>query len=846
MEATRDERLESQQLRLLRLMEFGRRQNEMRSTKLEAADQRQESNKENRLSEQVNCFYSSGSSGFGSGESQSSTRKESPSEQIESDNGSPTSPIGAERREFDYSTLCRDEFSSFIEGSDLSDIQQQSAGPTLVGLDDSMGRNKDDLLDFYIKRVECLLRLTRGDRNVTMDEVFGEPHEQIKVSEENRTRVEFSDIKQKPRKELKVIQEIQFTSCDSDEEIEAESNRRKIEVELQRHSIEDNFRSILWAPQSTPSLDWTKSHSLDEPRDEVLKSSKEELRAAIVESLLSIEAIRSKRDMPNHLVSLIDQYLDKFLLGYLEYQRQLKSSAEFARDWRQNWFFAYRNDASQDQENQEPKSSKRPKIESNQCDLLRYSTLILSKRMPVTLTYLASDSDLNEPIERLYSIENPTEIPKRQAKGDLVDICQLLLANDFIPDDDYEDSPTRIDGKRKRRPRGKDFHVGYESSCLLEAQTDASSIQFSAYGYNIGLAKCRVPSSPRKLAQIRESILRKFAQIFNVKSRPKICAGEFEDEQVRFAIKPANVDLANRLKVIQFCGKLSGSLPIKVTWFRLSQAEGGSEQVDISDIFGANFKQGQRSRIKRLDRGPTSEDERSGWSIGLRANYDYEYQTDWSSWFRFRRSQNDILFEIRDPSDQFDFNRTYKCVIENYCSRQECQFRLTKQAQEEANEAMLRLRRLNAVKETPVGDPSSRAILRTWSQRTLNRPACSTTSVDFNGLIEPTELEIRREPELASNWRAGVSGESTVDKIDENFPYHPKNLLKRLKENKYSLTFQNVVGQGQSYELKLEDRLEVSLPEDTKSSSISSKASTQFNPSEEAIVQVSFASSHVA
>lgn len=789
---------------------------------------------------------SSASSGFGSSssgaESQSSTMNGSQASQChsrsdttdrlrraeassdssgDSKSATPTSqhsgkcfePNYSMHNDLQYSTLCRDEFSSFIEGSgdtnpsDLSQPDRPSErldyGPEAwrssrlpdraldderryMGPSDEFGEPKLDALDIYIKRVECLLRLSRGDRGISMEDALGTSAKSIQLNKTQPTQLEFTPVKSKEEHGLKVIQEFTTSALDSDDE-KAES-----EGELQSQVVSDNFRSILWAPQSSPELNWSMSAESEQSDTVSLRFTRNQLREFILDKFESLLGAKAS------LVSVVDEQLGQFLDTYSDYQRALRSSVQLANDWRQNWLFDYgaKSSSGQEQEvNVDSLCNKRQKMDNTRIELLSYPTLVLSKRAPVLLTYLTTEPC--ETIDRLYASDYLDDCSKMTSNSKL-DVCNLLLMDDFECED-YEDAwaAGRPDGKRKRKTRRKRLTVDYESSC---SGANDPTRGFSAYGYSFQFGRMAGLRADR----LRERVLSKFGHLFS-RVRPKSLGPEFDDDNVRFVVELANVELVNCLPVIQFCAKFSGCLPIKVSWFRvIEDGSNRDREIDISDILRPQLDQTRNIKIRQMQSGPTSESEQSGWPIGLRASYDYEYQTEWSSWFRFRRFHNEILFEIRNPNEEFDFDRTYKCVIENYCSRQERTFKLTRSPDlVEAPTGSL-VSRLNKVKRRPVGEPSSKAILRTWSQRTLNRPTCSTTSVNFDGLVEATDTSDRVESsrsDLPNVDSCGSMSRKTLTrshteaaKIDKTFPYHPENLLRRLQENKYSIRHQTISG----------------------------------------------------
>lgn len=909
-------------------------------------------------------------------------------------NGEPTATSDSRHaaNEFDYSTLCRDEFSSFIpvnsrpiDGLARSsvdrtltepirvqvNVQKPMGGPVLVGVHNesndcarlesyhssensysggsdvyelqhessscitsssrndtetsvdkelvvvndqfsdtnsiklSTDDNLSEMLDVYLERVESLLRLSRGDKTVSLKEAFG--GDEIEVSEEFKTGIEFSPIQQKHPK-TRVLQEVKMIEMTLDDEEEEES--QQVQCDIERKVIEADFKAMLFAsPQTSAKLSWGQE-SIDIPvkqtnsdnSQEDFVQQRERLESSILNRLLDDDF--KIANTSSDLVNAVKRHVSEFVENYNSYQKELKAETSFATDWHQNWLFAFKRPPELAPAGRDG-GAKRARMSSTECyddnfepnlvsersatnqmDLIKYSTLILSKFKPVKLTYLTTKTSQNieegcEKADRMIreSIEACYEAQELRLKELQVlaletsrqtDACRLLLC-EF--DDDDEDGDSGSDyydeddesndhsnqrvryGKLKRKcsargkrliRKGRALLISYDSSLLIQ-KCAGNKFTFSSYGY---LFQCKIATfegfclSEEKSRRMREEILRKLKEkvrfnksatttTTNCDNNAKAIA---RNERIKFLVGAKNVALVNTLPVIQFCVKVSGSLPIKVSWFRVDDEE------EISSIHntGTDQRAARRSRTKIREGsiGVAQVD----WPIEMQANFDYEYQTEWSSWLRFKRCQGDILFEIRDGNLEKDYNKTYKCVVENYCSREECSFSLTKRATSPEiystdNKLLSNLKSFSKNKSSSssnraYGKDNNHALLRTWSQRTLHKPQPQTTmpnkysvgnkletnsqqqvpvnvstsnsnsnsttirdedanKVEKEGeedCEENNNLLNRRSTQTVGRLSATVAATCEVeDKFGLNFPYHPENLLKRLEQNKFSV-----------------------------------------------------------
>lgn len=890
--------------------------------------------------------------------------------------------------EFDYSTLCRDEFSSFIpvqpniisspqnvppldktnkqqQHQQKSLVKQTSGGPVLVGIhhesnddnytelsvdsgesnsesycdeQDAFGLQEDiesssscittsskndtdpsidkeivivgnydqynheqrscfqmaelspgsedklsDMLEIYLDRVESLLKLTRGDNSISLEEAFGKDNE-IQVSAQFKTAIEFSPIKQN-RSATKVIQEVKMideTNIDDD----MINNENLCNIERSTASID--FETMLLAsPQTSAKLNWDRdvceitdfSNKLKslEHNDEDLLEQRKRLEASLLNRFLELDEFKSSclsRSSGDILVNSIRRHVNEFVEEYNAYQRELKVRTTFASDWHQNWLFAFKRPnelslsgrvggtkrAKMSVTKVEPKLdlvSERPTNETatNHLDLIEYSTLILDKFKPVKLTYLTPKIDrnyitneittsTNESIEACYEAqeERLKELKYLALESSRqIDVCRLLMFN-FDDNSDYYDDKSNY-GLQEGRGLGKNKNgdnknvirkrrallISYNTSLLIQ-RCSGSKFTFSSYGY---LFQCNLPAAETSYLnsntakRIRKDILLKLQQKVELKDKRFRFNGDNcldISERIKFLVSVGkNVALINNPPVIQFCIKVSGSLPMKVRWFRRDKDDDDDKTNDyaeqeISSIYVSHKSRRRNMKVKEglIDGANLN------WPIEMQANFDYEYQTEWSSWFRFRRCQDDILFEIRDADLENDYGRRYKCVVENYCSLEECNFSLTRRNEISIVESKMSGFSFNGDGKIAV-KRDKHALLRTWSQRTLHKLPPQTTMQQvesskkeqdelyddslgraITSRIEASEIETdtavaakgQDENDLLNKCCSTLKTigrlSATVAAIEEdrfgsNFPYHPENLLKRLEQNKFSV-----------------------------------------------------------
>lgn len=735
------------------------------------------------------------------------------------------------RGEFDYSTLCRDEFSSFIQAEPQSDQQQPlderlpksdhfnccpdldqiRAGPMLVGVHEAnaprealysssslssdsnlyetqqmlaspssnisgssrsnsidkelvmleqdtcrdrpaQSNKLSDVLDVYLSRIESLLRLSSGDKSVSLLDAFGDEPE-IEVSDEHRTEIEYKPIENANAK-LRVIQELNMV------ELGADQDQQTAKVILAVNTASSDFRSILSWPNTSAQLNWPEQQSdcIDNDQIDDLQTVSR-LEASLLEKL---EARSSQR----HLVNTVKRHLSEFIDNYNHYQRQLRLSGSLANDWTQNWLFASKraSDPTQSQAKRAKLSAEQQQVdEQPPLDLLKYSTLLLNRSRKANQLNCLASSEALEDIERVYleQEESLSELyASLKASAGQVDLCRLLVCDNQQAEETC------------KRPKSVS-KVNYLSSSLQ--RLDASLFQFCAFGYLFEFPIQLSTSDRRRRKDLRRKILLRMLQL--IESRPEQIP-RMPAERVSFAVSMENVELVNKLPVIQFCAKVSGSLPIRVRWFRCEQ--------ELSDPRKLSADCASSFRLRRA--ADRSESEGVEWPIEMLAEYDYEYQTGWSSWLRFRRRQDEIVFEIRDPSLDEDYEQSYKCQVENFCSVEVCHFSLSKRKLIQSEQS----KKSKVENDEQICDTNPNkqaALLRTWSQRTLHRP----TVVE-----QPEKKKSRAEEggrvELATTCgtldRHLLAQQSVLgkDKFGKDFPYHPENLLKRLEENKFGVS----------------------------------------------------------
>lgn len=478
---------------------------------------------------------------------------------------------------------------------------------------------------------------------------------------------------------------------------------------------------------------------------------------------------------------------------------------------------------------------------------------------------LAATKTLNSlyELEQLETIEQVNELCDKYstscltASQRLPDVCHMLIY-DLDDDDDGDSSDSRKKKKKKRS-----LLVSYDTSLVSGRPEVAGNRRFSAYGYHFDLPKLPISrrvydtrnsqSSPRneqqsqaiverKFHKFKVAILQRFNEMISQRdSYAQIIREPPTSDRVKFVIPLKSVELFDRLPIIQFCAKCSGALPILVRWFRQENGKGSESEgkiiwreiSDIQSIPGdqlkvrlatANFDN-RHQQVATNNNYNNDNPPVESWPINMQANYDFEYQTKWMSWFRFRRYQDDILFEIKstkglkaghDRCDD-DYDRNYKCVIQNYCSIDEHRFSL-KLATNKRQQPVVSLKGTGSdkqrVDDSRGEEEKRKAILRTWSQRTLHRPQPKTDDrLREKELLEqqqqqvvvacPLTSSLSRVQQLdkqksqsnctkASQLTVGhlsssVANSEEVDKkFGRDFPYHPENLLKRLRENRYS------------------------------------------------------------
>lgn len=636
--------------------------------------------------------------------------------------------------------------------------------------DDSPDRDErhqplSSFIDVYLGRVENLLRLSKGDKNVSMGQFYHDEGANIEVSERFKTEIEFSPLKQNVSDRLKVVQEICMTIDGSEENCEINL------YELNAKS--KDFATILASiPQTSAILNWDAT--------EQSKRCVKGLERAALERHIFKRFSLIPSD--NLVTRPIQRHLSEFLESYQLYQRQLKEETSFCSDWHQNWLFAFKRPTeTTDDEADSSRVTKRAKtLEGSSCsgagdnpiDLIKYSTLILDKHKPVRLTYLQRQQQ--ETVDKCYEAQEEARQELSNSSFDSrcqIDVCRMLLH------DSEEDAASKNDSGSSGN---KSLLVKYYNSNLVPCRR--GNFNFVAHGHLFECPSIINLQDRRKARLLKERILLKLREKFLISSQERcmefIGGNEqaYERERVRFSVSLTNVELVNKLPVIQFCARISGSLPIRVRWFRLER----DGQVEISDSLGR-----ENVRVLNHDGGLQAD-----WPTEMEADFDYEYQNFKSkSWFRFKRCQNEIIFELRNANRELDYNQTYKCLIENYCSQDECCFALGERK----------------VETIATSGSKKRAILRTWSQRTLHKPQPQELKPKVSKIERDQEDSHRNEErpsELASacgstlkrlSLSSIVSDKDQGDKFGKNFPYHPENLLKRLEENKFSsLTFKTL------------------------------------------------------
>jgi len=661
--------------------------------------------------------------------------------------------------------------------------------PSNVSIQSEVDLSK--VLDVYLKRVQSLIRLSRGDRSVSMEEAFGGDVE-INVRDEHKTELEILPKKREEPK-ITIFQEIEMINEDGIDENEYEAKR-----EILSRTINKDFSSILWAPQTTAQLDWSQYERCEQGRHcerADLSNRLRQLERSLLDRL-------SDCDLPikgqECLVSTVRRHLSEFIENFNVYQNELKDKTEFANDWHQNWLFAYKrpnDDLSGGLACSTSPKRARLSNHGGQFDLIKYSTLILNKCKPVKLTYLNGESKQEEEIDNLYRAQEDQmgELRKVSLENRReIDACKLLLC------DQENVEPRELVDKSRACFGEKTVRISYSSSSAFRCN---DRCRFSAYGYLFELpvsVSLTSDKSCEKLSRIREKILLKMGNMF---CNNTIQMNDFGSNRtgnvntnghVKFVVSLTNVELINKLPVVQFCAKISGSLPISVRWFRCDE--------EVSNVSAFACSRQKRNRFKIKDCAVRGAE----WPIEMQAIYDYEYQTEWFSWLRFRRYRDDIIFEIREPDLERDYNQTYRCVVQNCCSQRECTFSLQerKLGFEKASKRATNGASVDGDRRCKDGH----ALLRTWSQRTLHKPQPSTCDKARQPAHDRDPNQAQAQPKeglqsqqveqnLSRSWQLTVGRRSALltdeDKFGKNFPYHPENLLKRLEENKFSVSLKH-------------------------------------------------------
>lgn len=783
---------------------------------------------------------------------------------------------------------------------------QQSCLQMIRSIPGSGDDKLSEMLDIYLERVESLLKLTRGDKTLALNQVFGDQENEIQVSDQFKTPIEFSPIKQSQKAATKVIQEVKMVEMTIDEEENEDVFNDENLCNTERNVTSVDFKTMLLdSPQTSAKLNWDRDFSIErlkietetETNDEDLLEQRRRLEASLLNRFLELDEFKNScltKSSGDTLVNSIRRHVSEFVEDFNTYQRELRAKTTFASDWHQNWLFAFKrpNELSSSGRVGGTKRAKMSEKEitskldqvterstnetiTNHLELIEYSTLLLDKFKPVTLTYLTPQIDryctTDEIISTNESIRACYEAQEERLKelqclalesSRQTDACRLLLCDfDDGDDDDYdvcyngEGNHERLKGLRKSKNairKRRALLISYSTSLLIQ-KCSGNKFTFSSYGY---LFQCNLPAAETSCLsysmtkRIQEDILLKLKQKVELKDKRKFkfngdkCTDT--SERIKFLVGVGkNVALVNELPVIQFCIKVSGSLPIKVRWFRQDEGDDDdydatddrtihSGQQEISSVYVPHKSKMQPARRRNIKVKEGSIDS-NHWPIEMQADFDYEYQTEWSSWFRFKRCQDDILFEIRDANSEIDYGKRYKCVVENYCSREECNFSLTRREIHSVVESKIGGCNSYANSETTPVKKNNYALLRTWSQRTLHKPLPQTT-------MQPSEIARKQQQvKLYNNnnedgFNRPVRGESnevetgratagqdendllnkrcstlktvgrlsaTVaaieeDKFGSDFPYHPENLLKRLEQNKFSvpLKYKQLSGNG--------------------------------------------------
>lgn len=674
------------------------------------------------------------------------------------------------------STPCRDDFSSFIpahepEATTTTDHYsgrcKAQSGPNLVGLHDEAPptayqdvldfEDDDDddselscelspktdncsraddselskMLDIHIARMNSLLRLMAGDRKVSLGEAFDD--EPFQVSAENTTAIQYELVPRQPT--VKVTQEVQSVELGHlDEGCEPQWTTKVV-------SSPSDLGSISATDQVSAELDWSASDvSHTKPQ---LASLAE--RKKIADQLMARLVSLNLGGWNERVEAKVKEHVHDFLNIYERYQAWLEASTGFATDWRQNWLFAHKRPQEAGSEPSKDRA-KRARLSCSQQDLLAYSTLLLSKAQPrpVRLTYLLEDDrQVASEIEALYSdCKEPIE-ELRSADRSGVDICSLLLNGSFADGDELELRKAEL-ATRQKRP----LKVAYLTS-YTPAQVTPGRFHFCAFGYLFESALI-ARGSQRRDQQVKRIVLAKLRQQVETATcrRPADHHLIAAQDRVSFGVSLAgSVELVNEIPVIQFCAKVCGSLPINVRWFRQATEIGEAK--------------------------PEAERQSPDWPVGMRAAYELSYETEWASRYTFRRRQDEIMFEIRNPHAELDYEQSYKCVLENSYSSCESVFTLCHRKLPAEPRSKV------APKVEKSKETADRALmhLRTWSQRTLHKPVPSTRE-------RPEVVQKSGVVRLQTVGRLSCSAPS--DKFGKDFPYHPENLLKRLQENKFS------------------------------------------------------------
>lgn len=709
-------------------------------------------------------------------------------------------------------------------------------------------KNLSQMLDVYLERVDLLLRLAGGDKSVTPGEAFG--GKQIPVNGEHQTAIEFTPYERLNSR--RVVQEIEMIvespEKDSDDDHNYDDHQRYLITNI----VAENFRSLLSTPQTSAKLNWWSQELKDLDYTSLISSKRKPMIEdckSLEESLLrkwvdNNQELRRSNIKPQDLVKSVRSHIDEFVANFNTYHRELDTSVDFASDWHQNWLFAYKRphwSSNVEQDEHEGSSSpKQARLSLNHEDpqeLIEYSTLLLSKHKTSTktrLSYLLENH--SDPENNFYKDQmNPIDELKMISieSGTQVDICRLLINDLFADESDcFDGNDDNNNNVRYRKVKKRPLEIRYESSL---DRISSGLFRLFACGHLIESSKLReISNSPTsatnkfKLLELQRSIMTKLLELTmrNIKPLPNLANDEQNQDQVKFLINLTNVELINQLSVIQFCAKIAGALPIKVSWFKLANED--DDHHKSIELNGEKMLKTKRVVMRKQVLINDAKSLNHLWPICMHANHDFEYQNDWSSWFRFKRSHDDILFEIRDADLTNDYNKIYKCVIENYCSRKECQFRLSRRQLEEQkstgdhqsrflaneNKKLIAKRKgrlivgeqendeldqvkLRELSHETGNQEAGHALLRTWSQRTMNRvpkasgggELCPLTDEHGNSIDELTLTSANQQ--TVGRLSSSVHDEN---KFGADFPYHPENLIKRLEENKYSISLRSPAG----------------------------------------------------